>query len=128
MPKSFLAWIMAVIGVGVSYVTIMFAMGLGGGGHGWVTPFFLAPSTAIFFPIAYFRLGSWRETNTLGNVIMLILAAITVIALVIMTLNEGLRYFLAAEGAGWLWVAIWSSWIVAAMLTALLRQRNPNVR
>jgi hypothetical protein len=122
MLKNAAGWIMGVVGAAMAFISIAFAAVVGGAGHGWVSPFFVSLGTSIFFPISFFRLGAWRATRALGNAAMLIVGAVSVIVLVTMTLDEGLKYFRPTGGVGWMWVAIWSSWILAAILTTLLRQ------
>jgi hypothetical protein len=124
MLKSPAGWMMGVVGAGFASASLFVAMAVGGAGHGWVTPFFVSLGTAIFFPISFFRLGVWRRTQMPGNIIMLIIGAFAVIALFAMTVDEGTRYFRAVGSAAWLWIGIWSNWILAALITALLRGLN----
>jgi hypothetical protein len=113
--------IFGAIGIVVAIISIVFAAAIGGAGHGWVTPFFISIPTALFFPLAFFRLGAWRYTGVGGNSGMVVISALAIVMLVIMTGNEGLQYFHAVGWAAWIWIAIWSSWIFAALATAILR-------
>jgi hypothetical protein len=123
MWRNPIAWILGIFGIVIALATAGFAMLLGGAGHGWITPMWVSFATTAFFPITYFRLGAWRQTSVTGSIILIAIGAFSTLMLITQTASEGVRYFESALPEAWFWIAMWSSWIIAALVTTLLQLR-----
>lgn len=100
------------------------AFGLGGGGHGWVAPFFLSLPLLIIYPnvlIGAFE-GGWAATPN-----WMVISSATGDVLLILSLAVESRYVVSVWAHTPVlfvaWLALWAAWQVLAFIpTARGRQ------
>jgi hypothetical protein len=125
----------AVTGIMFAAVAQFLSLGLGGGGHGWVEPFFVGSAMWIMLPLMAIHLR-WRaagaETDSAVDGLVLICAVVLDGFLFVSTVyGTGSEYFLKVVDVGglpWiaLWVALWLSWQIAALFLLFSRVRGEN--
>jgi hypothetical protein len=115
---SFLVKILISLIFGITLGAFLFAIGVGVGGigHGWVTPLWFSFIGPVIFPIVIFRLLSFGD-HWLGFDIALVgLGVILDMVIYKMTLEEGVHYFNRAGEFAYVWIAAWMFWQVAIMI------------
>lgn len=111
-----------VVGLACAGTAAMLAIGLGGGGHGWVTPFFASGVLAFAYPLVLIRAALGPSPSQVGRVAdgaVLVAALLCDIGLVQASRDEGLRYARQAlDGLGTVlfipWLLLWLGWQVLA--------------
>jgi hypothetical protein len=114
----------AVIGLAFAVTTTLIGMAMTGAGHGWITPFFFSFAGFALFPIAFARFVFATETRMGTNIALIAVAVILDVWLLVNTLEEGLRYFHKVGVFAYVWLALWSIWQIAFVLTAVRRRKS----
>lgn len=102
IPKIIAA---TVVGLVYALLCAFFAFAMGGAGHGWLTPLFVSLSGFVLFPLS-FSCAATRASRTLC-IAVLVLLALSDVALYLKTQTEGVEYFHRAGSAGLLWITMW---------------------
>lgn len=124
-------WLIA-LGLGIAFIGQFIALGLGGAGHGWVTPFWASILLWPAYPVILVRT---RKISLAGfgslkiEIPILLLAAIADVGLVHMTKNEGVEYFWkVVRFEGWtivcVWISIWLGWQGIAVANLMRIRRD----
>lgn len=105
--------VLAAAGLLIAAIASTLALGMAGGGHGWITPFFFSLALFLAYPVVLLRLGAIGR-KWFVDLIIVGLAAIADGALYFFTIREGVEYFWrvvhAQAWAPFLWLAIWFAW------------------
>lgn len=102
-----------------------FAFVMAGAGHGWITPLFVGLSGFVLFPLA-----CWCMAARPGRAIciaVLVLLALSDLALYLKTQTEGVEYFHRAGGFGLFWIALWLAGHVPAAWPLAFPRRDDEI-
>jgi hypothetical protein len=120
--------ILAIVGLLIAAFGLMVAVGMVGGGHGWVTPMYFSLALFLAYPVVLVRLTATGPRWVVVDLVIVGIAAITDFALCFATIQEGMEYFWRVFGGfaliPILWLAIWFAWQGLA-LYCLKRDRDP---
>lgn len=120
--------ILAIVGLLIAAFARMVAVGMVGGGHGWVTPMFFSLALFLAYPVALLRLTATGPRWVVVDLVIVGLAGLADVALLLATIQEGMEYFWRVLGSfaliPILWLAIWFAWQAMA-LYCLRRDRAP---
>jgi hypothetical protein len=120
-------------GLLIAFIAEALALGLSGGGEGWNTPIKVSLVLWVTYPVVLARLRLSPSDRLMTVEIALLLAGLASdIALVLLTINEGLQYprgFIAINGVFgvlWMgaWIAIWLTWQAVAGLNLARARRQ----
>lgn len=112
-----------IVGIPLAIFTMMLALGLAGGGHGWITPFWVSIVGLIGFPVGIYSLVTKEGVEPGFTGVALTVAALCDLAVLFLTFNEGTEYFGRTFPYNLLWVAFWASWQFA-LLVGVTRSRR----
>ena len=116
---------MIIIGIIWGLLIVFMSVMVGGAGHGWITAFkvgliaiFTAPLTAVAF--------QKRGTDTAKHLALaaLVFGILGDIVLIIGTLDEGIHYVKRAGELAYLWLFVWLSWQIVALIVVLTKKRK----
>jgi hypothetical protein len=103
-------------------LAIALSVGIGGGGHGWVAPFFVSIPLLALYPLAFIAAFSRPRSTRLVWALLLAALLLNLFLLALTVLHEP-GYFAAsvrfAAGPVALWIALWLAWQVLAVMTLL---------
>jgi len=121
-----------ILGLVVAFVGQFVALGVAGGGHGWVTPFWTSILLWIAYPVVLLRArrAFFAKRPSLKIEVSVLLGALAAdAALMLLSVQEGVQYFWYVLRVGGgpiiaIWLAIWCGWqIVAAANSLKLKSR-----
>lgn len=98
-----------------------------GAGHSWTAALPFGLLSLGLFPLAFSRLAKPISVTPTSSRALLALALGLDLLLVASTISEGIRYVNNVFGIAVLWVAVWSLWQIAALIT-LIKTRAINAR
>lgn len=110
----------ALVGVVWGVLVLLAVFFPGAGGHGWVSPLKVAWLALIGVPLATL---AWVRERRLFAAIALTIGLAADLFLVWATVREGVHYFNKVFGPSVLWIGVWSSWQILAVI-ALFRSRG----
>jgi hypothetical protein len=106
--------LLAAAGLLIAAFASMLALGIAGGGHGWITPFFFSLALVPAYPVVLLRLTALGPRWFVVDLALAALAGIADAALYFFTIREGTEYFWrVVDAQAWaplLWLAIWFAW------------------
>ena len=115
------------IGLGLTLAAFAeyWALGIAGGGHGWVVPFFLSPVLFVLNPVA-FDLVLRAQPRLSVVTILLAIAVVSDCTLIFATQGDEPAYFWkdAALFYNLDWVGLWVLWQVAALVAMMCMARG----
>lgn len=113
VPATALAFL---LGIPLALFTGILAIGLAGAGHGWITPLWISGAGLACFPLGVYALLRGRSMSRNSIRGLFALAILTDLAVVMLTFNEGTRYFHGDDADHLLWIGLWLSWQMPILL------------
>ncbi|MGJ7484658.1 hypothetical protein ACSFA2_05340 [Variovorax sp. LT2P21] len=123
--------VITLVGAGLGVLCGMYAVLLGGAGHGWTSAWPYGGMSLILFPLAFYNLSNYRKSPPAFSVAMLVVAIVLDLFLYSSTVSQGVLHFERTGSAAWAWIALWSVWQVAfaaALFLAPTRVAEPASR
>ena len=100
------------------------ALGLTGGGHGWVTPLSVSWVTVIMAPAAFLLLIDNLPRKNFVMIGCISMAILLDCWVTYSTTTEGMQYFDEGGAYSYLWVISWVSWQIVVAYAALMGVLN----
>ena len=101
------------LGLAMGAIALWIAFAMTGFGEGWIAPFLFSPVLFLLNPLAFVRASGSRARAFPIEIILVVVAVGLDVALLVMTLREGVEYFWRVSPLNWVWLILWSSWQVA---------------
>jgi hypothetical protein len=113
------------LGLFAAILANVVAIGLAGGGHGWITPFWVSWPLLILYPVTVNRTSrqSWSGNSAIIiDCSLLLIGMVLDYLLVSMTYSEGIQYFhlvMQREGTWFVafWGVVWVFWQGLALIS-----------
>jgi hypothetical protein len=113
------------IGLVFGLFCLLWAILLGGAGHGWVSAFLFGALSLVLFPLAFYNWFNFKLSSRKGSINMLLVAAVLDVALFFATRSEGMAHFNRVASAAWSWIGYWSIWQLVVLRTAFIAPTSP---
>lgn len=116
-----------VVGLAWGLPLIAVAVLLAGGGHGWITPFWISLAGVAIYPVVVFRLSSFWDRRFGIDIGLLLIGAILNIAIYLLTKWEGVQYFYRVGEGAYIWMGLWAVWqlaLIFKLVMVALTSRN----
>lgn len=104
------------VGLLLGAMCAMLGIGIAGGGHGWITAFFLGWFALAFSPPAFIVLALSPQRGKSAAVFLVTVGAILDFFLLLSIVTD-LGYGISRGRSGsWVWLACWFPWQIAAVV------------
>ena len=113
----------AALGLAVAGLNLWIFQWIAGGGHGWVSPLWFSLAGFLLHPLAFVTFSNSERLRVL-QLPGLLLALVLDCLLYVFTMDEGVQYFHRVSWGAYVWLALWSIWQIALVLTVFRRGRN----